>query len=135
MSALSARLSASRRGRIGARRAITIVRRGQMNDASPVHLASPACGSRRQATLLRGRNHPGREAGMSEDERKRADRVYDVSEIESAAIENAPKIGLGWRPEYVRGIGKRGDEFIIIPEMGRIFATLDGGSSVSQEGV
>ena len=72
---------------------------------------------------------------MSEDERKRADRVYDVSEIESAAIENAPKIGLGWRPEYVRGIGKRGDEFIIIPEMGRIFATLDGGSSVSQEGV
>lgn len=62
-----------------------------------------------------------------------ADRVHDVSDIEAAAIENAPKIGMRWRPEYVRGIGKRGDEFIIIPEMGEIFATGDGGPSVSQE--
>lgn len=64
-----------------------------------------------------------------------ADRVLDVTEIEAATIEEAPKIGMRWRPEYVRGIGKRGDEFIIIPEMGRIFATEDGGPSVSQEGV
>lgn len=62
-----------------------------------------------------------------------ADRVHDVSDIEAATIENAPKIGMRWRPEYVRGIGKRGDEFIIIPEMGKIFATGDGGPSVSQE--
>ncbi|MBR0686350.1 chemotaxis protein CheW [Bradyrhizobium manausense] len=62
-----------------------------------------------------------------------ADRVHDVSEIEAATIEQAPKIGMRWRPEYVHGIGKRGDEFIIIPEMGRIFATGDAGPSVSQK--
>lgn len=62
-----------------------------------------------------------------------ADRVHDVSDIEAATIEDAPKIGMRWRPEYVSGIGKRGDEFIIIPDMGKIFATGDGGPSVSQE--
>jgi purine-binding chemotaxis protein CheW len=64
-----------------------------------------------------------------------ADRVHDVSEIEAATIEQAPRIGMRWRPEYVRSIGKRGDEFIIIPEMGKIFATGDVGSSASGEGV
>lgn len=62
-----------------------------------------------------------------------ADRVHDVCDIEAATIEDAPKIGMRWRPEYVRGIGKRGDEFIIVPDMGKIFATGDGGPSVSQE--
>ncbi|MBR0716901.1 chemotaxis protein CheW [Bradyrhizobium liaoningense] len=55
-----------------------------------------------------------------------ADRVLDVTEIEAATIEEAPKIGMRWRPEYVRGIGKRGDEFIIIPNMGKIFTLEDG---------
>lgn len=50
-----------------------------------------------------------------------ADRVHDVSDIAAAAIEEAPKVGMRWRPDYVRGIGKRGDAFIIIPDMGRIF--------------
>src|SRR5262249_17632246 len=30
-----------------------------------------------------------------------ADRVHDVSEIEAATIEQAPRIGMRWRPEYV----------------------------------
>ncbi|MCO6179144.1 chemotaxis protein CheW [Ciceribacter sp. RN22] len=52
-----------------------------------------------------------------------ADRVHDVTDIESASIEEAPKVGMRWRPEYVRGIGKREDEFIIIPDMERIFGS------------
>lgn len=51
-----------------------------------------------------------------------ADRVHDVTEIETASIEEAPKIGMRWRPEYVRGIGKRGDDFIIIPDIARILS-------------
>ena len=51
-----------------------------------------------------------------------ADRVHDVTDIETAAIEEAPKIGMRWHPEYVRGIGKRGDDFIIIPDMTRILS-------------
>jgi purine-binding chemotaxis protein CheW len=64
-----------------------------------------------------------------------ADRVHDVTEIETASIEDAPKVGIRWRPEYVRGIGKRGNDFIIIPEMGKIFSTQDCGRSASQEGI
>ena len=63
-----------------------------------------------------------------------ADRVHDVTEIEAATIEEAPKVGMRWPPEYIRGIGKRGDDFIIIPDMGRIFTMEGGQPSASQEG-
>ena len=50
-----------------------------------------------------------------------ADKVQDVADIETSAIEEAPKVGMRWRAEYVRGIGKRNGDFIIIPDMARIF--------------
>lgn len=52
-----------------------------------------------------------------------ADKVYDVTDIEPAAIEEAPRVGMRWRADYVRGIGKRDGSFIIIPDLGRIFET------------
>lgn len=54
-----------------------------------------------------------------------ADKVHDVTEIEAASIEEAPRVGMRWRPEFVRGIGKRNGTFIIIPDLGRIFETQD----------
>lgn len=57
-----------------------------------------------------------------------ADKVLDVTDIEATDIEEAPKVGIRWRPEYVKGIGKRGDEFIIIPDMGAIFGYEGGGA-------
>ena len=50
-----------------------------------------------------------------------ADKVHDVTDIEAAAIQDAPRVGMRWRPDYVRGIGKRRGDFIIIPDMQRIF--------------
>ena len=58
-----------------------------------------------------------------------ADKVHDVTEIESASIEEAPKVGMRWRPEFVKGIGKRNGGFIIIPNMERIFETPGGRSA------
>jgi purine-binding chemotaxis protein CheW len=55
-----------------------------------------------------------------------ADKVHDVTDIEAASIEEAPKVGMRWRPEYVKGIGKRNGGFIIIPDMERIFEIPDG---------
>lgn len=52
-----------------------------------------------------------------------ADKVHDVTDIEAASIEEAPKVGMRWRPEFIRGIGKRNGGFIIIPNMERIFET------------
>jgi Chemotaxis signal transduction protein len=51
-----------------------------------------------------------------------ADRVYEVTELASAAIEETPRIGLRWRQEYILGIGKRGTDFIIILDIGQILA-------------
>jgi len=52
-----------------------------------------------------------------------ADKVYDVTDIEPSAIEEAPRVGMRWRSDYVRGIGKRNGNFIIIPDLHRIFET------------
>lgn len=66
-----------------------------------------------------------------------ADKVHDVTDIEAASIEEAPKVGMRWRPEFVKGIGKRNGGFIIIPDMDRIFETSAGRShagAASEEG-
>jgi len=57
-----------------------------------------------------------------------ADKVYDVTDIEAADIQEAPKVGMRWRPEFVKGIGKRNGNFIVIPDLGRIFETKGGRS-------
>jgi purine-binding chemotaxis protein CheW len=60
-----------------------------------------------------------------------ADKVHDVTDIKSATIEEAPKVGVRWPTEFVRGIGKRGDDFIVVPDLGRIFGA-DGGAAASK---
>ncbi|WP_375450634.1 chemotaxis protein CheW [uncultured Devosia sp.] len=60
-----------------------------------------------------------------------ADKVHDVTDIEAASIEEAPRVGMRWRADFVRGIGKRNGGFIIIPDLGRIFET-QGARTASQ---
>jgi purine-binding chemotaxis protein CheW len=62
-----------------------------------------------------------------------ADKVYDVTDIEAAAIQEAPKVGMRWRAEFVKGIGKRNGKFIVIPDLGRIFETKGSRSSLMAE--
>lgn len=50
-----------------------------------------------------------------------ADKVFEVTEISAAAMEEAPKIGMHWRPEFIRFIGKWKDDFVVVPNMERIF--------------
>ncbi|MBI1207979.1 MAG: chemotaxis protein CheW [Azospirillum sp.] len=52
-----------------------------------------------------------------------ADRVYEVTEVAAASLEEAPRIGMRWRPEFIRAIGKRGDDFIIIADIDQVFAS------------
>lgn len=58
-----------------------------------------------------------------------ADKVHEVADIEASAVESAPRVGMRWRPEFVAGIGKRNGDFIIIPDLGRIFDQQGGRSS------
>ena len=57
-----------------------------------------------------------------------ADDVHEVTEIEAAAIEEAPRVGMRWRSDFVRGIGKRNGSFIIIPDLEQIFTSNIGNS-------
>jgi len=51
-----------------------------------------------------------------------ADSVHEVLELEPDQIEAPPEIGAGLRSEFIKGIGKRGDEFIIILDLNRFFS-------------
>lgn len=62
-----------------------------------------------------------------------ADRVYEVTEIEAGAIQQAPRVGMRWRSDFVKAIGKRDGDFIIIPDMGRIFETRGGRTALAME--
>lgn len=52
-----------------------------------------------------------------------ADKVYEVTEITATSMEETPKIGMTWRHEFIRCVGKRGDDFIIVLDTAAIFAS------------
>jgi len=63
-----------------------------------------------------------------------ADKVYEVTELAAAALEETPKIGMIWRHEYIRCIGKSDGDFIVVLDMGAIFgATRKDKADVAAE--
>jgi purine-binding chemotaxis protein CheW len=54
-----------------------------------------------------------------------ADSVHDVIELEPAQIEEAPRMAMRWRAELVQGMGRRGDEFVIILDIDKVFSSDD----------
>lgn len=53
------------------------------------------------------------------------DSVQEVFELGADEIEPAPKIGIQLRNEFIVGMGKRGDQFIILLDVDRIFSSED----------
>ena len=51
-----------------------------------------------------------------------ADKVHDVSKFDPAAIEELPAVGHGWPQDYVRGIGKWQDDFVLLPDLATVFS-------------
>ena len=51
-----------------------------------------------------------------------ADRVYEVTDLADHAIEPPPDIGMRWRSDYIRGVGRRGQSFVIIFDLSRLFS-------------
>jgi purine-binding chemotaxis protein CheW len=52
-----------------------------------------------------------------------ADSVHEVIELEAGMINPPPSIAMRWRTELIQGMGRRGDEFIIILDINRVFAS------------
>jgi len=54
-----------------------------------------------------------------------ADSVHEVIELDPAQINPPPTIAMRWRSEFIQGMGKRGDEFIIILNIGAVFSLAE----------
>lgn len=49
-----------------------------------------------------------------------ADKVYEVTEISQADVQQTPRVGMHWKPEFICFIAKWREEFVIVPNMERI---------------
>jgi len=56
------------------------------------------------------------------------DSVQEVFEIEASHIEPPPRMGTRWRTEFIKGIGKRNEELIIILDIDRVFSSSELGA-------
>jgi purine-binding chemotaxis protein CheW len=54
-----------------------------------------------------------------------ADRVIEVITLDQREIQPAPAIGLQWRSDYISGVGRRNDNFVIIFALARLFSSSD----------
>jgi len=52
-----------------------------------------------------------------------ADSVHEVVELEPGQINPPPRIAMRWRTELIQGMARRGDDFIIILDINRVFAS------------
>lgn len=53
----------------------------------------------------------------------KADKVHEVTMLEKASTEAPPRVGMRWRSDYIRCIAKRAGDFIVVPDLERIFST------------
>jgi purine-binding chemotaxis protein CheW len=51
----------------------------------------------------------------------KADKVHEVTVLEKAATEAAPRVGMRWRQDFIRCLAKRAGDFIVVPDLERIF--------------
>ncbi len=51
-----------------------------------------------------------------------ADAVQEVLEMEPEQIEPAPRIGTRLNTEFIKGMGKRNDQFLMILDIDRLFS-------------
>src|SRR6201985_945590 len=49
-----------------------------------------------------------------------ANKVYEVTEISRTNVQQTPRVGMHWKPEFIRFITKWREEFVIVPNLERI---------------
>jgi purine-binding chemotaxis protein CheW len=51
-----------------------------------------------------------------------ADKVHEVTEISQTDVQQTPRVGMHWNPEFINFITKWREEFVIVPNMERILS-------------
>jgi purine-binding chemotaxis protein CheW len=54
-----------------------------------------------------------------------ADSVHEVIELDSGNVTPPPRIAMRWRADFIVGLGKRGEDFIIILDVNAVFSSED----------
>jgi len=54
-----------------------------------------------------------------------ADRVFEVTALDPGSVAPPPDIGTAWRCDYIAGIGRRGDTFVVIFDLSRLLSGED----------
>jgi purine-binding chemotaxis protein CheW len=52
-----------------------------------------------------------------------ADSVHEVIELGAGDIDAPPRIAMRWRTEFIQGMGRRADDFIIILDVNKVFSS------------
>jgi purine-binding chemotaxis protein CheW len=52
-----------------------------------------------------------------------ADSVHEVIELDPANIDPPPQVAMRWRSDFIQGMGKRGEDFIIILDVNAVFSS------------
>ena len=53
------------------------------------------------------------------------DAVYQVIDIEEKAIKASPSIGSDYNPEFIEGVIKIGEEFVMLLDIGKVFSSKE----------
>ena len=51
-----------------------------------------------------------------------ADCVHEVTDIDESSMEEVPSVGGRWKSDYIAGIGRKADKFVIIFDLKRLMA-------------
>jgi len=52
-----------------------------------------------------------------------ADSVHEVIELDASQINPAPRIAMRWRTEFIKGMARVGDDFIIVLDVNAVFGS------------
>ena len=48
--------------------------------------------------------------------------VFEVTDIDESSAEPAPEVGGRWKSDYIAGIGRKGDKFVILFDLAKLMA-------------
>jgi purine-binding chemotaxis protein CheW len=54
-----------------------------------------------------------------------ADCVFEVTDIDESQIEAPPAVGGRWKSDYIAGIGRKGEKFVIVFDLTKLMASED----------
>jgi purine-binding chemotaxis protein CheW len=54
-----------------------------------------------------------------------ADRVFEVAPLDKDSLEPPPEIGVRWHSDYIQGVGRRGESFVVVFNLQHLFASMD----------